>query len=207
MTFTCRECKQSVSIEVSFCPHCGIPNPAATLEQQLRLPDGLDATVKRLSESDAGLWSVVTVGLVVLAIASVVVLVIVPYVRTVPPIEFSCSVGMFEQKCTFTNPAWLPASSCVRIVLVKSRQEFSDLGDSAFARGFVQGYRAVAGEEKYPVGTESRSGTVCSGLVWGRSTVSSSIGHFSIDPFELCMTTNDCVMKIFNAEVSRRISD
>jgi hypothetical protein len=103
-------------------------------------------------------------------------------------LETSCKVGgalAGGSSCTFTNKGVLPARNCVTVTLKKTQQgkanPFVDEGEGA------------------PVGTMSRSTSVCSGTVWGSSTATVEIGYFEPNPLKMCGGWDNCEMNIVAA--------
>jgi hypothetical protein len=100
-------------------------------------------------------------------------------------LETSCHVGGMlagGSSCTFTNKGLLPARSCVNVSLKKTHDSppnpFLDNSDAA------------------PVGSISRSTSVCSGTVWGSSTSTIEIGYFDPNPMKMCGGWDNCEMSI-----------
>jgi hypothetical protein len=113
-------------------------------------------------------------------------------------LQVSCRVGgplAGGQKCTFTNEGSLiPGKKCVKVTLTKSKQD-----DSPADPAMREARESLFGAEQ-PVGTNTESSSVCSGLVWGGSTKSVEIGYFSENPMRLCGGLDSCEMDIVNAD-------
>jgi hypothetical protein len=80
-----------------------------------------------------------------------------------------------------------------------AKTRLDDVPSSMRGTDLEKGYReqldSMFGPEQ-PIGSVARSTSVCSGLVWGGSTATVTIGYFDQQPERLCRRLENCSMEI-----------
>ena len=183
----CGECGREVSDKAAACPGCGAPIPAAspTASVIASTESGPAIPIHRRPIGKPVLF--VCLGLVVFGLA---VAMFGGYFGT---IEASCHVGgLSGNACTFTNKAsFFPGKECVHVTLSKNKMTEIDTSNE-----FIAEIERKRLKDEAPIGTRATSNSVCSGLVWGGSTTSVSIGYFDKQPIEVCRSFDNCEMNI-----------